>query len=93
MDKSGAFMAGGEQVDDIVQMDKAAVIDSRGVGSKSATAEELRELGPWLMNYNEPAKTVTVLAWVSGCFVKEILRSAGIKYPHLYMIGEAGSGK
>ena len=93
VDPSGAFMAGGEQVDDIVQMEKAAVIDSRVVSSRPATAEDLRQIGTWLMNYNEPAKTVTVLAWVSGCFVKEILRSAGIKYPHLYMIGEAGSGK
>ncbi len=36
---------------------------------------------------------MTVLAWVAGCFAKEMLRSAGIKYPHLYLIGEAGSGK
>ena len=92
-DKSGAFMAGGERVEDIVQMEKAAVIDSRVVSNDPATAEELRNIGAQLLEYNEPAKTVTVLAWVSGCFVKEILRSAGIKYPHLYMIGEAGSGK
>ena len=93
VDKSGAFMAGGEQVDDIIQVEKATVIASDILRSNPISAEELRRIGPWLLDYNEPAKTVTVLAWVSGCFVKEILRSAGIKYPHLYMIGEAGSGK
>jgi ABC-type dipeptide/oligopeptide/nickel transport system ATPase component len=61
--------------------------------SDPITAEDMQMIGPWLMNYNEPAKTVTVLAWSSGCFVKEMLRCKGVKYPHLYMIGEAGSGK
>jgi hypothetical protein len=36
---------------------------------------------------------LTVLAWCAGCYVKEMLRVAGIKYPHLFLIGEAGSGK
>ena len=93
VDKSGAFMAGGDKAGDIIQVEKAAVIASSILRSDPIKAEDLRTIGPWLMDYNEPAKTVTVLAWASGCFVKEILRSKGIKYPHLYMIGEAGSGK
>lgn len=51
------------------------------------------ELGPLLFNYNEPAKTISELAWCAGCFLKEHLRKAGIKYPLLFLIGEAGSGK
>ena len=39
------------------------------------------------------SKTVAVLAWCAGCFVKEHLRQAHVKYPHLFLIGEAGSGK
>ena len=93
VDQNGAFTAGGQPVEDLLQIEKDAVIDSRIPGSEPATAEDLVQIGPSLINYNEPAKTITVLAWISGCFVKEILRSAGIKYPHLYLIGEAGSGK
>ena len=92
-DTTGTFSAGGEQDDSIIQMENAAVIESRVPRAAAATAEELKRVGPLLMKYNEPAKTVTVLAWVCGCYLKEILRGAGIKYPHLYLIGEAGSGK
>lgn len=92
-DTTGAYMAGGESVDDMVQVEKAAVINSDIHTSSAATAEDLQRVGASLLSYNEPAKTVTVLAWVAGCYVKEILRSNGIKYPHLYLIGEAGSGK
>ena len=92
-DTSGAYMAGGEFVDDLVQVEKAAMIDSCVFQNDPATAEDLQRVGSSLLNYNEPAKTVTVLAWVSGCYVKEMLRSIAVKYPHLYLIGEAGSGK
>ena len=92
-DRGGAFMADGLRVNDIVQVEKTAVIDSRVTGCRAASAEDMKRIGPRLMAYNEEPKTVTVLAWTAGCFVKEILRSAGIKYPHLYLIGEAGSGK
>jgi len=92
-DTTGAYMAGGESVDDMVQVEKEAVIKSNIHMAQTATVEDLQRIGVSLLSYNEPAKTVTVLAWVAGCYVKEILRSCGIKYPHLYLIGEAGSGK
>jgi len=55
--------------------------------------EQMAGLGPLLVGYNEPAKTVSVLAWTAGCFIKQHLRKMGIKFPHLFLIGEAGSGK
>ncbi|MGI6497269.1 MAG: DNA-binding protein [Oscillospiraceae bacterium] len=45
------------------------------------------------MTYNEPAKTVPILAWMAGCFIKAHLRERSVKFPHLMLIGEAGSGK
>ena len=45
------------------------------------------------MSYNEPAKTTSILAWICGCFIKEHLRKKNVKFPHLMLIGEAGSGK
>lgn len=93
VDRERAFAAGGEDVADMVQLEKYASIETELPRHKAISTERLVELGPLLLNYNEPAKTVTVLAWCTGCFVKEMLRSMGIKYPHLFLIGEAGSGK
>ena len=91
--KSGAIAAGGEAVEDMVQLEKYASIESVLPETAPITPEQLMELGPLLLGYNEPAKTVSVLSWCAGCFVKEHLRKAGIKFPHLFLIGEAGSGK
>ena len=93
VDRSRAFAAGGEEVADMVQMEKCASIETALPEHAPISAERLMELGAPLLSYNEPAKTVTVLAWCAGCFVKEMLRAAGVKYPHLFLIGEAGSGK
>lgn len=93
VDRSRAFAAGGEEVPDMVQMEKCASIETALPEYPPISAERLMELGAPLLSYNEPAKTVTVLAWCAGCFIKEMLRAAGVKYPHLFLIGEAGSGK
>lgn len=93
VDRSRAFAAGGEEVADMVQMEKCASIETALPEHAPISAERLMELGAPLLSYNEPAKTVTVLAWCAGCFIKEMLRAAGVKYPHLFLIGEAGSGK
>ena len=91
--KGGALAAGGEAVDDMVQLEKYASIETTLPDARAIAPERFAELAPLLLGYNEPAKTVTVLSWCAGCFAKEHLRKAGIKYPHLFLIGEAGSGK
>ena len=93
VNKERAFMAGNEEVPDMVQLEKCVSIETELLAYKAITAERFADLGQSLLDYNEPAKTVTTLGWCCGCFVKEMLRSAGIKYPHLFLIGEAGSGK
>ena len=93
VDRARAFAAGGEEVADMVQMEKCASIETALPEHPPISTERLMELGAPLLSYNEPAKTVTVLAWCAGCFVKEMLRAASVKYPHLFLIGEAGSGK
>lgn len=89
----GAVDASGTAVKDIVQLDKYRSIDTEILKAAPLKKEQLLTLGELLMTYNEPAKTVSILAWVAGCFLKEHLRSRGIKFPHLMLIGEAGSGK
>lgn len=88
-----AIFADGLPAEDIVQVEKHRSIDSEILEADKLDAETLRALGAQLLHYNEPAKTVSVLAWCAGCFLKEQLRRAHIKYPHLFLIGEAGSGK
>lgn len=89
----GAIDADGAAVENIVQMEKYRSISSTILAAKPLTASQLQRLGERLMSYNEPAKTVSILAWISGCFIKEHLRKKNVKFPHLMLIGEAGSGK
>lgn len=88
-----AVAAGNQPVSDIVQLEKHKSIDTAILDRSQLQPEQLPALGELLMAYNEPAKTVSVLAWAAGCFIKEHLRMRGVKYPHLMLIGEAGSGK
>lgn len=91
--QDGSIESGGVSVEDIVQLDKYKSIESDIIGCDPLTKEKLLELGKLLMSYNEPAKAVSILAWAAGCFIKEHLRQRGVKFPHLFLIGEAGSGK
>lgn len=93
VDSSGAVEAGGNVVEDVVQLEKYRSITSNILSSDPISAEKLRELGPLLLGYNEAPKTAAVLAWCAGCFLKNHLKRVQIKYPHLFLIGEAGSGK
>ena len=89
----GAIDAAGEPVDDLVQLERYRGVRTGILKTDPLTAEGLKGLGRWLMEYNEPAKTVSILAWTAGCFIKPHLRMVGVKFPHLFLIGEAGSGK
>ena len=83
----------GNNVPDIQQFEQYRASGPDILDAKPLTTDELSELGKLLLEYNEPTKSVAVLAWCAGCFVKEHLKSRKIKYPHLLLIGEAGSGK
>lgn len=91
--KDGSIESGGTAVPDIVQLDKYRSIESGILGCDPLTREKLLDIGKLLMSYNEPAKSISILAWACGCFIKEHLRLRGVKFPHLFLIGEAGSGK
>ena len=56
VDKERAFTAGGEDVADMVQLEKYASIETELPRHKAISAEKLTELGPLLLGYNEPAK-------------------------------------
>ena len=83
----------GEIVEDIVQLDNWYEIVTSVLDTDPITTSQLMDIGKVVLSYNEPAKTVPILAWASGCFIKEHLRMKKLKYPLLFLIGEAGSGK
>lgn len=89
----GSVEADGTSVEDIVQLERYRSIESGILGCDPLTADKLKTIGSVILYYNEPAKTVSILAWTAGCFIKQHLRKEGVKYPHLFLIGEAGSGK
>lgn len=88
-----AVVAGGKEVHDIVQLEKYCGLESDILSFPLIKKEELLELGQLLFDDNEPAKTVPILAWLAGCFIKPHLRRIKVKFPHLFLIGEAGSDK
>ncbi len=93
--EEGAIAADGSPVDDILLMNP----DGNGLHSdilqaKTLQAEQLQAMGPSLLAYNELPKTVSILGWIAGCFVKQhLLNGRSLKFPHLGLSGEAGSGK
>ena len=93
IDTNGAIDSDGNAVGEIVPMSKSCEIASDILESDVITKEELEQIAKPILEYNEHAKTVTVLCFAAACFVKEKLRKAKIKFPHLIMTGEAGSGK
>ena len=90
---AGSIEKGGTEVTDLVQLEKYVSIKSGILATDVIGKEKLQDLGTFIMGYNEPEKTISILAWTAGCFIKPHLRKAGIKFPHLFLIGEAGSGK
>ena len=89
----GAIDNTGSPVEGIVQLDKYKSIKSTIGDCRPIDKEKLMAVGSLLISYNESDKTVPILAWAAGCFLKEHFRISGIKFPHLFLIGEAGSGK
>ena len=90
---NGAIDSTGSRAEGIVQLEKYKSIKSSIAERHPIDKEKLLAIGSLLISYNERDKTVPILAWAAGCFLKEHFRISGIKFPHLFLIGEAGSGK
>lgn len=89
----GAIEEGGKKVDGIVQLPKYEEIETDILLTDPIKPDGLKKLGDVILSYNNEQKTVSVLSWCAACFMKELFREQGIKFPHLFLIGEAGSGK
>jgi hypothetical protein len=93
VDSKGAVGVGGKRVNNIVQIEKYRCLESGILQADFLDKTGLQLLAEHILRYNEPAKTVPILAWAAACFIKPQLRFNKVKSPHLFLIGEAGSGK
>jgi len=93
VDTKGAVGVGGAVVSDVVQLEKYKGLESDILSSPFIDRTGLSALGKQILSYNVPSRTVPILAWLAGAFIKPHLRRGGVKFPHLFLIGEPGSGK
>jgi putative DNA primase/helicase len=85
--------ADGNEVPGIVSLKKTREIKTKLLDYPPVDRNDLQKVGRALFEYNEPAKTVSIIGFCAGCFLKEKLRTLSIKFPHLVLTGEQGSGK
>ncbi len=90
---NGTMDATGEPTDAIAMLNVPSLPRTEILSKKRVDSDDLSNLGHLLTTYNDLLRTIPILAWVGGCFIKEHLASMKIKFPHLALIGEAGSGK
>lgn len=57
------------------------------------TADEFNLINVSLFQFNDVRKCMVILGFIGSCFIKEKLYKAGQKLNHLFLIGQAGSGK
>ena len=78
---------------DIVISKHLKEIDTNVLDMNPLTKDELLELGPRLFKFNELKITSVIISYCCAIWAKEILWKNDIRFPHLLLIGEAGSGK
>jgi hypothetical protein len=90
-----AQAAKGVPIDTIIQLDKYKNLDSRILDAPMLTRETFLSISELILHYNVPEKTVPILAWIAGCFIKPFLKRHPIdtKFPHLFLVGQNGGGK
>jgi hypothetical protein len=83
----------GAEVGDVVSIATERRIRAIPEDNDSMTQGEFIQIGRLLTAYNETPKSVSVLCFMAACFAKPKLNARGVKFPHLVIVGEAGSGK
>lgn len=92
MEKS--ITANGKTTDDIIAVvEENKAIESAILDMKPITGSELKILSKDLFRFNTYERTVNIIGWCCCAFLKERLRQKRIKFPHLVISGQAGSGK
>lgn len=83
----------GKVNDDVVMSKHLKEIDTEVLNIEPITRDELIKLGEHLFKFNDLKKTSIILGYCGAIWTKEILWKNKLPFPHLLLIGEAGSGK
>jgi hypothetical protein len=90
----GAIDKKGNPINNVISvLEDNKALDSELITTDIISRKELQELLKLLFKFNTLERTVNIVGWMCGCFLKERLRKLKIKFPHLVMAGVAGSGK
>lgn len=80
-------------ISNIVMIESFRQLDSYNLDVEPITKSELQELSKSLFKFNDIEKTATIISFASAIYLKELLWQNKIKFPHLLIVGERGSGK
>ncbi len=98
--KQWLFVDGDSAVSEKLHFNSSAIVleDFREAHSdllefSCITKEELQTIASSLFNFNNLSVTATLIPYICGLFLKGKLEHIGIKYNHLLIEGQSGSGK
>jgi len=85
----------GAAIDDVVLIENNEQLHT-GILDASALTGDKAEIQTFVYNlfhFNDLKRAGTIIGWICSCFQSEQLFKSGIKHPHMFIAGEAGSGK
>ena len=88
-----AIRADGSISTDVVMLENDIEITTDLLEASTIAEEKLPDLTKALFSFNSLEKCVVLLGWCASCFLIGHFQKLNIKTPHLFIYGEAGSGK
>lgn len=80
-------------VENIILLKNPETLDSNILEKDPIKADELKIIADKLFNFNDLGKAATIMGCMASVFFKEKMLAEKIKFNHLFVIGESGSGK
>lgn len=93
--KSRCIDATGADIDDVMLIENNVQLHTEILDVTTLTGDKA-EISAFVRNlfrFNDITRTATIIGWACSCFLSEQLAKLDIKQPHIFISGEAGSGK
>jgi hypothetical protein len=91
--EQGTLIENNEASEEVILLEDCQELGTDILSFSTISREELLLLAPALFSFNTLDIASTVIGYVSGLFLKGKLRNLDIKYNHLIIEGQSGSGK
>ncbi|EKE06237.1 MAG: hypothetical protein ACD_19C00033G0002 [uncultured bacterium] len=83
----------GTEIEILQQITSKIEIKTNILKSSGITATEIKKISSSMFNFNDLAICGTIWGYISGCLFKPKMKEINRKYGHLFIQGQAGSGK